>query len=159
MEKPSNRRRATRVAAAVAGAGLVAAAALAGPALVSAAGSLFMTGNDTATIGAYEVYDPAATAQVTGGVAIEGSEEEQLQQERIAGGAVGAVSSRNLEPVHGVVDSAHDAYVPEFGFYFQAPELDLAAEGVLEAMPLNHRDADLTPADCAACHTAPASGE
>lgn len=152
MEKRNTGRRTRAVAAGVVGVAFVAAAALAGPALVSAAGSLFMTGNDTATIGTYEVYSPETEAEVTGGVAIEGSEEEQLQQERIAGGAVGAVTSRNLEPVHGVVDADVDAYTPVFGINFQAPDLDLAAEGVLEAMPQNHLDAALTMDECADCH-------
>ena len=45
--------------------------------------------NDTAEKGELTVYDPAAEAAASGGVAIEGSDEEKLQQERIAGGAVG----------------------------------------------------------------------
>ena len=46
-----------------------------------------LASNDMVVKGEYTPYDPAAEAEVTAGAAIEGSEEEQLQQERIAGGA------------------------------------------------------------------------
>ena len=41
--------------------------------------------NDTAVKGEYQPFDPSVEAANTSGKAIEGSEEEELQQERIAG--------------------------------------------------------------------------
>ena len=104
------------------------------------------------------MYDPAAVAGASGGVAIEGSEEEKLQQERIAGGAVGAVVSQNLEPLEGVVDGLPGDYVETYGMEFQAPDLpkaimDAIESGSLEGLPENHLTANLSPEDCASCHT------
>ena len=114
--------------------------------------------NDTAEKGELAVYDPAAEAGASGGVAIEGSEEEKLQQERIAGGAVGAVVSQNLEPLEGVVDGTPGDYVMTYGMEFQAPDLsqaimDAVESGSLEGLPENHLTANLSPEDCASCHT------
>lgn len=114
--------------------------------------------NDTAEKGELTVYDPEAEAAASGGVAIEGSDEEKLQQERIAGGAVGGVVSQNLEPLEGVVDGRSGEYVMTYGMDFQAPDLpqavmDAVEAGSLEGLPENHLTANLTPEDCAGCHT------
>ena len=114
-------------------------------------------GNDTAEKGTLTTYDPQAEAEHTGGVAIEGSEEEQLQQERIAGGAVGAVVSQNLPELDGIVNEDKSDYVETYGMELQAPDLpqailDAVEGGSLEGLPQNHLDANLTIEDCATCH-------
>lgn len=114
--------------------------------------------NDTAEKGELAVYDPEAQAAASGGVAIEGSDEEKLQQERIAGGAVGDVVSQNLVPLEGVVDGLPGDYVMTYGMDFQAPDLsqailDAVEAGSLEGLPENHLTANLGPDDCAGCHT------
>ena len=77
--------------------------------------------NDTAAKGEYTPYDPAVEAEHVSGKAIEGSEEEELQQERIAGGAVGAVTSQNLEPLEGIVNGSEGDYVAAYGINGQPP--------------------------------------
>lgn len=71
--------------------------------------------NDTVMLGTLEAYDPANSVEVNAGEAIEGNEEEELQQERIAGGAVGEVVSENLEPLHGLVDPPEGDDTPVYG--------------------------------------------
>lgn len=71
--------------------------------------------NDTVELGTYEAFAPAEEIEHNAGTAIEGNEEEELQQERIAGGAVGAVVSENLEPLNGIVDYSEGEYVPVYG--------------------------------------------
>ena len=70
--------------------------------------------NDTAVRGEYTPYEPKQDADTFSGQAIEGNEEEELQQERIAGGAVGEAKSQ-LEPLHGITDYSEGDYVPVFG--------------------------------------------
>lgn len=126
-------------------------------------------GNDTATMGTYTPYDPTVEAEHTGGTAIEGSEEEQLQQERIAGGAVGEVVSQHLEPLEGVVDGDGLAYTPSYGIDLQAPTIGhevtdtncISCHGTADSakpLPKNHLDSGLANEDCATCHSAPAAG-
>ncbi len=155
-------------------AGAVAAVALAGvcawyaglvgtaPATADAEGAAALGNtlgnNDTAEKGELAVYDPTVEAVASGGESIEGSEEEKLQQERIAGGAVGAVVSTNLEALEGVVDGLPGEYVATYGMDFQAPDLpqaimDAIGSGSLEGLPENHLTANLGPNDCASCHT------
>ena len=55
--------------------------------------------NDTIELGTLAIFEPSDNIDANSGVAIAGSDEEQLQQERIAGGAVGEVVSKNLEPL------------------------------------------------------------
>ncbi len=114
-------------------------------------------GNDTAAKGTLTTYDPEAEAEHTGGVAIEGSEEEQLQQERIAGGAVGAVVSHNLPELDGVINEDKGDFVTTYGMDLQAPDLpqailDAVEGGELAGLPKNHLDANLTIGDCGSCH-------
>lgn len=127
-------------------------------------------GNDSTTMGTYTPYDPEVKAATTGGSAIEGSEEEQLQQERIAGGAVGAVVSQNLEPLEGIVDGDGLAYTPSYGINLQAPEIGhevtdancISCHGAADSakpLPKNHLDSGLSNEDCATCHSAPAADE
>lgn len=71
--------------------------------------------NDTVELGTLAVFEPSDNLDVNSGVAIAGSGEEQLQQERIAGGAVGAVVSENLEPLHGITDYSEGEYVAVYG--------------------------------------------
>lgn len=122
--------------------------------------------NDTAAIGEYTPYDPEAEAAATGGTAIEGSEEEQLQQERIAGGAVGGVQSKNLEPLTGVTDYSEGEYVPVYGIEGEAAEVVHGdangtmcttchtedGQGAGTALPQNHIGQNLTDDDCVTCH-------
>ena len=70
--------------------------------------------NDTAVRGEYTPFEPKEDAETFSGVAIEGNEEEELQQERIAGGAVGEATSQ-LEPLHGITDYSEGEYVPVYG--------------------------------------------
>lgn len=68
--------------------------------------------NDTVVLGTYDAYEPKEEAIGHGG---EVMEEDELQQERIAGGAVGEVVSQNLEPLNGIVDYSEGDYVPMYG--------------------------------------------
>ena len=70
--------------------------------------------NDTAVRGEYTPFEPKEDADTFSGIAIEGNEEEELQQERIAGGAVGEATSV-LEPLHGITDYSEGEYVPMYG--------------------------------------------
>ncbi len=70
--------------------------------------------NDTAVRGEYTPFVPSGEADSFSGVAIEGNEEEELQQERIAGGAVGEARSV-LEELHGITDYSEGEYVPQYG--------------------------------------------
>lgn len=124
------------------------------------------TSNDTAVIGEYTPYDQAAEAAVTGGVGIEGSEEEQLQQERIAGGAVGAVVSKNLEPLVGITDYSEGEFVPVYGISITPPAVahddangdacstcHMSDTPVATAVPHSHLNQNLTDEDCVTCHS------
>ena len=77
-------------------------------------GSVPYVDNDTAERGEYTAFAPKEDADTFSGIAIEGNEEEELQQERIAGGAVGEATSV-LEPLHGVTDYSEGEYVPVYG--------------------------------------------
>lgn len=70
--------------------------------------------NDTAVRGEYTPFEPKEDADTFSGTAIEGNEEEELQQERIAGGAVGEATSV-LEALHGITDYSEGEYVPVYG--------------------------------------------
>lgn len=122
-------------------------------------------GNDTAVAGEYVPYDPAKEAEITAGKAIEGSEEEELQQERIAGGAVGGVVSQNLEPLEGVVDGSEGEYRPITGLDLEPPLMGHGnngseclscheSDGGGATMPLSHESANLANEECASCHKA-----
>ncbi|WP_139653200.1 hypothetical protein [Raoultibacter phocaeensis] len=122
--------------------------------------------NDSAQKGDYTPYDPEAEAEITAGKAIEGSEEEELQQERIAGGAVGGVTSENLEPIEGITDYTDREYVPAYGINGQPPVMghgDNGADclschkdgGAGAQQPPSHATADLENEECASCHKAP----
>ena len=139
-----------------------------------ASGDVFAT-EAYAYEGEYTAYNPEAEAEVTGGAAIEGSEEEQLQQERIAGGAVGAVVSKNLEPLpeDSITEGDPGEYSGDLGMYGQPParhEFDTGClschdpsqrtsdEATLEGttvknMPSSHLHSNLTEEDCLSCHT------
>lgn len=75
-------------------------------------GSVPYADNDTVVLGTYDAYEPKEEAVGHGGEAME---EDELQQERIAGGAVGEVVSQNLEPLTGIVDYSEGDYVPVYG--------------------------------------------
>ena len=105
-------------------------------------------GNDSVVVGEYIAYDPSVEAEETGGEAIEGSEEEELQQERIAGGATGAVVSKNLEPLTGITDPSEGDYQPSLGMYFQAPPLNMEGQ-----QPISHLLANLEASECMDCHS------
>lgn len=122
--------------------------------------------NDSVERGEYTPYDPEVEAEHTGGKAIEGSEEEELQQERIAGGAVGAVNSQNLEPLEGITDYTERDYVPSYGTSARPPVMghgDNGADclsfhkdgGAATQQPPSHATADLANEECASCHKAP----
>lgn len=76
------------------------------------AGTVPYVDNDTVVLGTYDAYEPKEEAAGHGG---EVMEEDELQQERIAGGAVGEVVSQNLEPLTGIVDYSEGDYVPVYG--------------------------------------------
>lgn len=122
--------------------------------------------NDMAVKGEYTPYDPSVEAAATSGAAIEGSEEEQLQQERIAGGAAGAVQSKNLEPLTGVTDYSEGEYVPVYGIEGEAAEVvhgdangtmcttchGEEPQGSATPMPQSHIGQNLADEDCTTCH-------
>ncbi len=70
--------------------------------------------NDTAVRGEYTPFEPKEDVDTFSGVAIEGNEEEELQQERIAGGAVGEAKSQ-VEELRGITDYSEGEYVPVYG--------------------------------------------
>lgn len=121
--------------------------------------------NDTAVEGEYQAFDPAVEAENMSGKAIEGSEEEELQQERIAGGSVGAVTSQNLEALEGVVDASEGDYVANYGMVGGPPAMghgnngsdclschDSASSGAQQ--PSSHAGQNLANEECVVCHTA-----
>lgn len=71
--------------------------------------------NDTVELGTLAVFEPSDNLEANSGRAIAGSDEEQLQQERIAGGAVGEVVSENLEPLNGITDYSEGEFVIMYG--------------------------------------------
>lgn len=79
------------------------------------AGVPISVNNDTVELGTLAVFEPSDNMGGASGVAIAGSDEEQLQQERIAGGAVGEVVSENLEPLCGITDYSEGEYVAVYG--------------------------------------------
>ena len=125
----------------------------------------FSTSDDTAVMGEYAPYDPAAEAEHVNGKAIEGSEEEELQQERIAGGAVGAVTSQNLDEIEGIVDYGDGDYVPNYGMVGEPPAIGHGDNGsdCLSChngsssgahQPSSHEGQNLGNEECAVCHKA-----
>lgn len=153
-----------RAAALAAALALVAALGGCAPqAAPEAGGDEAPASNDTAAKGEYTPYDPAVEAEHVSGRAIEGSEEEELQQERIAGGAVGAVTSQNLEPLEGIVNGSEGDYVAAYGINGQPPAQghgDNGADclschkpgGAGAQQPPNHLKSNLASEDCATCH-------
>lgn len=129
-------------------------------------------GNDSAVKGTFKAFNPAHDVEIASGKAIEGSEEEKLQQERIAGGAVGAPVSHNLEPLGGITDYSKGGYVNMFGIDSQPPavehnygtncvtchnigddtEKDLAVTQLPPQLPSGHAESNLKNKDCASCH-------
>lgn len=125
-----------------------------------------LNSNDMVVRGEYAPYDPSVEADFSGGKQIEGSEEEQLQQERSAGGAVGEVKSKNLEPLEGIIDYSEGEYVPTYGIACDIPEVvhgeangttctgchtaDGSAGGT--QVPQSHADQNLTDEECLTCH-------
>lgn len=122
--------------------------------------------NDTVVKGEYTPYDPSVETAFSGGDQIEGSEEEQLQQERSAGGAVGEVKSQNLEPLTGVTDYSEGEYVPVYGIEGEAAEVvhgdangtmcttchGEEPQGSATPMPRSHIGQNLADDDCTTCH-------
>lgn len=80
--------------------------------------------NDTVELGTLAVFEPSDNMSGNSGVAIAGSDEEQLQQERIAGGAVGEVVSENLEPLYGITDYSEGEYVAVYGVTAEQGQTD-----------------------------------
>jgi hypothetical protein len=128
--------------------------------------------NDSAVEGTLEAYDPTANADGSNGKSIEGSDEEKLQQERIAGGAVGGIVSKNLEPLEGITDYSTDAATFVYGMDSQPPTIsqhygskclschiesetgtktDLKVKE-MPKIPPGHISAKLKNADCTSCH-------
>lgn len=154
---------AMRVAAIASALALALALAACAPQSSSEEGEGAQAANDTAVKGEYTPYDPAKEAEVTAGKAIEGSEEEELQQERIAGGAVDTtIKSQNLEPLEGIVDGNAGEYAPVYGIDVEPPAighsdngsdcLSCHKGGTGAAMPLSHESANLANEECASCH-------
>ncbi len=78
-------------------------------------GTPISVNNDTVELGTLAVFEPSGSLEANSGRAIAGSDEEQLQQERIAGGAVGEVVSENLEPLNGITDYSEGEFVIMYG--------------------------------------------
>ncbi len=132
-----------------------------------------VAGNDTAVRETLKAFDPVAEAKAEAGKSIAGSEEEKLQQERIAGGAVTEVVSKNLQPLEGITDFSKGATTATYGIDLQAPAVEhnygtrcLSCHSVAEAgtevnlkvkllppqLPPGHASAKLKEADCTTCH-------
>lgn len=100
----------------------VEAVAIENPAVIAAEAEACGTGwgtvpyidNDTTEHGEYTPFVPQEEASSFSGTAIEGNDEEELQQERIAGGAVGEAKSQ-VEELHGITDYSEGEYVPVYG--------------------------------------------
>ena len=159
----AKRRLAVRVAAIASALALALALAACAPQLSSEEGDGAPAGNDAAVKGEYTPYDPTVEAEHTSGKAIEGSEEEELQQERIAGGAVDTtIKSQNLEPLEGIVDGNAGEYTPVYGLDVEPPAighgdngsdcLSCHESGAGASMPLSHESANLANEECASCH-------
>lgn len=129
------------------------------------AGNAAPATNDTAVEGEYKAFDPQVDAANTSGKAIEGSEEEELQQERIAGGSVGAVTSKDLEPLEGITDYTEGDYVPNYGMVGEPPAMGHGNNGsdclschngssTGAQQPSSHTGQNLSNEECATCHTA-----
>ena len=156
-----------KAAAAVCAMALAAACVGCAPQAETPAPSDGVNSNDMVVRGEYTPYDPAAEAAVTGGEGIEGSEEEQLQQERIAGGAAGAVVSQNLEELTGITDYSEGEYVPVYGIACDIPEVVHGeangtacttchtenGEGAGTQVPASHVGQNLADEECVTCHT------
>ncbi|MCL1799092.1 MAG: cytochrome c3 family protein [Eggerthellaceae bacterium] len=123
-------------------------------------------GGDTAVKGDYDQFNPEVDAAETGGEEIKGSEEDELQQERIAGGSVGGVVSKNLEPLYGITETPGDEFRLAFGMNLQAPPMGHTGNGPDcmschrdggsgAVQPRSHVDAQLTNEDCVTCHVEP----
>ena len=93
------------------------------------------------------------------------AEEEELQQERIAGGAVGAVTSQNLDEIEGIVDYGDGDYVPNYGMVGEPPAIGHGDNGsdCLSChngsssgaqQPSSHEGQNLGNEECAVCHKA-----
>ena len=122
--------------------------------------------NDMVVRGEYTPFDPSVESGDSSGKAIEGSEEEELQQERIAGGAVGAVQSQNLEPLEGITDYSEGDYVPVYGIVNDIPVVvhgdskgttctschTADGSGAGTQVPHSHADQNLTDEECLTCH-------
>ena len=146
------------------GCALALAAAGCAPHTGEPAASDWRADNDAAVAGEYVPYDPTAEGEAASGAAIEGSEEEQLQQERIAGGAVGARTSQHLDPLEGVVEYSEGEYTPLYGMAGEAPEIvhgdergfacttchDQGKAG--KDLPASHIGQNLTDEECVTCH-------
>lgn len=122
-------------------------------------------GNDTAVKGELGVFDPEVEAANASGSAIEGSEEDELQQERIAGGAVGGVVSENLDPLEGITDFSEGPYVNSYGMSGRPPVITHGDNGpdcmschkdggAGGQQPLSHVRSKLTNENCIQCHKA-----
>lgn len=158
--------RAAKAALTVATVAVAAACVGCAPQAEAPAPSDGLNSNDMVVKGEYTPYDPAAEAEVTAGAAIEGSEEEQLQQERIAGGAAGGVVSQNLEPLVGITDYSEGEYIPAYGIACDIPEVvhgetkgttctschGEGSSGAGTEVPQSHIGQNLTDEDCLTCH-------
>ena len=111
--------------------------------------------------GEYKPFDPAVEAENTSGKAI--GDRRKLQQERIAGGSVGAVTSQNLEPLEGIVDASDGDYVPNFGMVGEPPAMGHGDNGSdclschdgsssAAQQPSSHAGQNLANEECAVCH-------
>lgn len=129
--------------------------------------------NDSAMKGTLKAFNPEELEDIKSGDAMGGSEEQQLQQERIAGGAVGGISSENITPLEGITDIPDGITTIVYGFHAEPPALDhdygmqcLSCHKIEEAgsrvnldvkvlppqlLP-GHVSSNLGEADCLVCH-------
>lgn len=120
-------------------------------------------GNDKAHRGDYEKFDPERDAEETAGGAMDATEEDKLQQERVAGGSIGGVVSENLDPLQGITDPYEGEYIPAYGDLPQPPEISHydrgsdclschAPGGTGTVEPESHISAGLASDSCSSCH-------
>jgi hypothetical protein len=122
--------------------------------------------NDTVVVGTLDIYSPADKSSHDSGEAMDRDEEAALQQDRIAGGATGTVTSKNLPALDAGITA------PSAGAYVQADPVGEPVPMVHELegredcllchksggsgaqMPKSHYDSKLTSTLCQSCHKA-----
>ena len=123
-------------------------------------GNSYQTANDSVDIGTLATYDAESAASAEGGSAIKGSDEDAHQQDLIAGGNSGAVTSKNLPALSGI--ASIDEYTSPgdgTGVSPKVPHTVIGKDctlchikGTAPHVPESHVEAGLTASQCLDCH-------